>query len=58
MENLRDFIKETFKMDIDTEGNKYIYQAVDKLDKNHQDDDECSSEAQVKGTSKKWHNYI
>ena len=35
-ENLRGMTKETFKIGVDTSDNrKYIYQAVDKADKNH-----------------------
>lgn len=36
-ENLRTMTKETFQLAIDSTGNRYIFQKVDEMDKNHRD---------------------
>ena len=38
-ENLRNMTKDTFKIDVDGDGKRYIYQVVKESDKNHKEND-------------------
>lgn len=47
-ENLRSMTKNTFKIATDEEGQRYIFQAVDEADKNHNEvDNEASNQARI-----------
>ena len=39
-ENLREQTKETFAIAVDSQNRRYVYQAVDELDKNHRENDD------------------
>ena len=39
-ENLREQTKDTFAVAVDSQNRRYVYQAVDELDKNHRENDD------------------